>query len=238
MMYVFITGTGKGLGKALAEVLLEEKQNTVHGISRHQSIQHTQYIHTTLDLSREERVKDFRFEQVQADKIVLVNNAGSLGDVQPLGRLDGQSIVDTFMINSIAPALLINSFINTYRDVPAMKIIINVSSGAAQTPYDGWSEYCSSKAALEMLTHVGSQEQELQKLPYPFVFLSIAPGVVDTDMQAQTRSLNNENFSRHQKFKDLKEKGELLDPYDVAREYVRIINDPSIVKGVTHRVSL
>jgi benzil reductase ((S)-benzoin forming) len=239
MNHIYITGTGKGIGKALAEVLLEEGGNTVYGISRQQSIHLTNYHHYTLDLSQPELVKNFRFEAIEkTDKVVLVNNAGMLGDVSHLGTLGAQSIIDTYMVNAIAPTILTNSFISAYKDIATEKIIINLSSGAAQTAYDGWTLYCSTKAALEMMTRVGHEEQQLDALEYPFRFLSIAPHVVDTDMQKQARNFKAENFSRVKKFLDLKANDELYNVYDVAREFARIIKNPDSIKGVTHRISL
>ena len=239
MNHVFVTGTGSGLGKAIAETLLQQGGYTVHGMSRQQSIEHARYLHTTLDLSHAEAAKRFAFPVIEAsDRVVLVNNAGLLGDARHLGDLDAQGIVDTYMVNVVSPAVLVNAFVNAYKHLPAVKIIINLSSGAAQSPYDGWSTYCSSKAGLEMLTKVGDQEQQLDALPYPFQFFSIAPGVVDTGMQDKVRQSDQKGFSRLQKFINLKNEGQLYKAEDVAREFARIIADTSLVPGAVHRIVL
>ena len=51
MKHFFITGTSRGIGKALAETLLENDNNEVTGISRTRSIKHPNYKHITTDLS-------------------------------------------------------------------------------------------------------------------------------------------------------------------------------------------
>ena len=50
MNLIYITGSSSGLGKALAELLLEDKNNFVVGIARRETIQHERYTHYTLDL--------------------------------------------------------------------------------------------------------------------------------------------------------------------------------------------
>ena len=56
MNYYFITGSSKGLGKSLTELLLENDTNTVHGIARSCSVKHERYIHTNVDLSQLDEV--------------------------------------------------------------------------------------------------------------------------------------------------------------------------------------
>ena len=89
-----------------------------------------------------------------------------------------------------------------------------------------------------MLTKVGDQEQQLDALPYPFQFFSIAPGVVDTGMQDKVRQSDQKGFSRLQKFINLKNEGQLYKAEDVAREFARIIADTSLVPGAVHRIVL
>jgi NAD(P)-dependent dehydrogenase (short-subunit alcohol dehydrogenase family) len=62
-------------------------------------------------------------------------------------------------------------------------IIVNMSSGAANSALVGWSHYCSTKAAAKKLTEVG--QKELQDKNIRIVGLS--PGTVATDMMARIR---------------------------------------------------
>ena len=236
MNYFFITGTSRGIGKAIAELCLE-KGHCVYGFARNKRIDHKEYYHLTMDLSKPEKVSEFKFpSQGDADKLVLINNAGTLGEVKHLGNLSNEDIIDSYSVNVIAPAILMNNFIKAYQDQPAEKLIINVTSGAAQNPYDGWGIYCSSKAAIDMLSRVGVSEQSIGSNNHPIKILALAPGVVQTRMQEQIRTVNTEDFSRKEKFINLYENEQLYDPKDVAKEFIKIINDPASVGDVIHRI--
>ncbi|KAG5459558.1 MAG: hypothetical protein BJ554DRAFT_28, partial [Olpidium bornovanus] len=55
--------------------------------------------------------------------------------------------------------------------------VVMVSSGAANKAYVGWSAYCCSKAALNMLTeNLAAEEPEIASV-------AVRPGVVETEMQ-------------------------------------------------------
>lgn len=229
--YYYITGTSRGLGKAFTEYLLQQPENRVLGISRTNTITHKNYSHVTLDLGRPDAVKTFRFaSHPDAKRIVLINNAGTLGSVKPLGKLDPQSVIDAYAINLVSPTLLSNSFIAAYRDIPAEKLIINVSSGAGKSPVDGWSVYCASKSGLDMLSRVTEEEQKMRA--DKFRVLSIAPGIVDTQMQADIRKSAGEDFSRLNDFLNYKNANLLADPQAVAKKYFDIIERLHAIKDV------
>lgn len=236
MNYFYITGTSRGIGKAIAEELLKSKSNYVYGISRNSKIQHKQYEHITLDLNDLETVKKFEFHQHNdAEKVVLLNNAGVLGHVTPVGNLDNDKLIQAYKINLISPALLTNQFMNTYKNSEAEKLIINVSSGAARHTIKSWSTYCSTKSGLEMFARVIMDEQE-QNNSNPVKVFSIAPGVVDTEMQDEIREVNPENFPELDRFIQLKKEGNLEDPTIVARYFVDVIDNPDKYK--THLMDL
>jgi benzil reductase ((S)-benzoin forming) len=226
MNYYYITGTSRGIGKATAEKLLDNENNTVIGIARSQSIQHSRYRHVVLDLNMLEAVQSYQFEQYpDAERIVLINNSGVLGDVNHIGKLDSQKIVSAYNINLIAPSILINSFVEAYKQSKAEKIIINISSGAARHVVKSWSTYCSTKAGLEMYAKVLSEEL-VEAGSKDIKVFSIAPGIIDTEMQTEIRSIPDENFSGKPKFVSLKENNELTSPEEVADNLVKVIEHP------------
>jgi benzil reductase ((S)-benzoin forming) len=156
MNYYYITGTSRGLGKALAEYLLAKApNNVVIGISRNCSIEHKNYTHYSVDLTNPEQVAAFHFPpHHDAKRISLVNNAGVIGMIKPSGKMTSESILRAISVNLTAPTLLINTFLEAYRQVTAEKIVLNVSSGAGKNPVGGWSAYCATKAGLDMLCRV------------------------------------------------------------------------------------
>lgn len=232
--HAYITGTSRGLGKALAEVLLEAGWS-VTGLARNNAIQHPAYRHLTADLSApwQEWLPTIFGEHAPGGRLLLINNAGMLGDVGYVGTLSSEALARAFAVNVTAPALLQNELIRRYPQHD--KLVLNISSGAAQYPVDGWSAYCSSKAALDMLSEVAAHEVELTATPNLRVF-SVAPGVVDTAMQDQIRGVDKKGFSRIEYFQDLKKEKRLADPRAVALQILALIEHPEKFKGVKQDV--
>lgn len=237
MQYFFITGTSRGIGKALAERILQEEDTFVFGFSRHADIQHEHYRHQNVDLSDIEHLKQevtgFFSDLSDAERIVLINNAGTLGDVKHFGEIADDQIQFLFNLNVTAPAILMNHFFQAYRKHSAEKIIINVSSGAGKHAVDGWSGYCASKAALDMLSQVAALEV---KKVSDFKIFALAPGVVDTAMQAEIRQVNRKDFSNLDKFLNLKEEGALDDAARTAEKFMYLINHSSEFNDVLQDV--
>jgi len=230
MNLIYITGTSKGIGEALANELLKDPANKVVGIARSQTIKHNNYIHFNIDLSDIEQIKTFKFKTPPGTKkVVLVNNAGTLGEITHFGNISADMIHKTINVNLTAALIFMNDFIKAYQYAAVPKLIINITSGAANSAYDGWGMYCASKAAIDMATKVAHEEQ--QKHRSPIKILGIAPGGVDTNMQTQIRNVRPENFSRKQKFVELKEQNELYLPIDVARKLKDIIDKPEYAES-------
>lgn len=240
MRYFFITGSSKGIGKALTEKLLQQSDTEVYGFARQNSINHERYYHLQIDLSDinhlTEQVHNFFPELSFADQIVLVNNAGMLGEVKYFGDLENQQFANLFNLNITAPAILMNQFIRQYRNHKSEKLIVNVSSGAGKYPVDGWSGYCASKAALDMLSKVASLELEKRKLSANFKVYALAPGVVDTGMQGEIREVSSEHFSNIEKFINYKKEGTLDDASHTAEKFMELINQPDRFEDVLQDV--
>jgi benzil reductase ((S)-benzoin forming) len=237
--YYYITGTSRGIGKSLAEHLLENPENNVIGVSRQRSIEHPRYRHFYLDLTDATAVSAFKFDlHANAKKIYLVNNAGSLGFIKPIGKLSSDTIIKNYTLNLIAPCILTNAFIECYDGIDAEKVILNISSGAGKKPVDGWAVYCASKAGLDMFSLVVDAEQQVRaKHPQDnihkgFKIFSMAPGVVNTEMQTEIRGAKKEDFSRLEDFISYKANNELSEPEFVSRKYINILANLNNIKDV------
>ena len=113
-----------------------------------------------------------------------VNNAGVLDPIGPLADAEPAALALHVGINVLGVAHGSAAFARHVRDRPGAGSLVNLSSGAATSPYRGWAVYCASKAAVEMLTEVvGLEERGSGLLAY-----AVAPGVVDTDMQTLIRA--------------------------------------------------
>ncbi len=224
MNFYYITGASRGIGKSFAELLLNDENNFVTGISRTNSIKHPNYRHVELDLSDTEKTAQFRFpNHDNASRIVLVNNAGYIGEIKRIGSHNNETLVKAYKVNLIAPSVLTNSFIKAYRKSTAQKIIFNVTSGAGRHPVDAWGAYCASKAGLDMFSRVVGAEQDITGSG--FKIISVGPGVVDTEMQAMLRNSDENEFTRKAEFVGYKKDGKLSSTESVAEKFKEIIKN-------------
>ena len=162
--------------------------------------------------------------------MVLINNAGYLGNVKYLGDLDNEDFVHPFHVNLTAAAILSNAFIRKYGSHPIKKIILNISSGASRKAYDGWSGYCSSKAGLDLFSRVMALENE--KRGGNLRVVSLAPGIIDTEMQKQVRNVSSRDFSSVDRFHAMKENNQLLSPVQAARQIIRFLEELDRYPGI------
>jgi NAD(P)-dependent dehydrogenase (short-subunit alcohol dehydrogenase family) len=122
---------------------------------------------------------------------VLVNNAGVVEPIAMVAEADPAAWARNVQIN------LAGAFNAVRAVLPAMLAagkgtIINLSSGAAHRPLEGWSAYCAAKAGLAMLTRAIALETEGKGIR---VF-GFAPGTTDTDMQVTIRASGINRISR------------------------------------------
>jgi benzil reductase ((S)-benzoin forming) len=223
MEVYYITGSSRGIGHHLALEALNSGA-IVYGYSRNCTIEHNNFHHGSLDLTDLEQVKQFELPKVEgATKVVLINNAGTLGEMKYVGDLDQDQLISAFNVNLIAPSLLMNKFLKTYASNDMSRLIFNISSGAANNPYDGWSAYCSTKAGLDMFGKVVDAEQRI--LNSNLKVMSVAPGIIGTKMQEEIRNSDSASFSLHQKFIEFHENGDLKTPESSAKELINVIQN-------------
>ncbi len=228
-----LTGSSKGLGKALVAHLMDDREASIIGISRHMEPSSGRYTHLSLDLSDTDklvRALGEIFPPDSYDELTLINNAGWIGEIAPLGKLDPQAILDIHRINVVAPAILMNAFAAVYKSYSSKKTVINISSGAAGKAVDGWSGYCASKAALNQLTLVAQLESDLHQLGIRYIALS--PGIIDTPMQENIRSASSENFSQVKKFQKFKSENQLSTPAETADKVIFLLKNLDTIPGV------
>jgi NAD(P)-dependent dehydrogenase (short-subunit alcohol dehydrogenase family) len=121
---------------------------------------------------------------------ILVNNAGVIAPIGPLADADPAAWARNIAINLVGPVLVTRSALPLLRD--ARGLIVNISSGAAHRPLEGWSAYCAGKAGLAMVTR--SLALELEGTGVAAV--GFRPGVVDTEMQVEIRASGINPVSR------------------------------------------
>ncbi len=114
---------------------------------------------------------------------ILVNNAGVIEPIAEIATSDPAQWANNITIN------LVGAYNAVRAVLPGMLsagsgTIVNVSSGAAFRPLEGWSAYCSGKAGLAMFTRAIALETASKGIRvYGF-----SPGTIDTEMQVKIRA--------------------------------------------------
>ena len=186
-MNILITGHNRGLGAALAEHALSSG-HAVYGLSRSVLREpHTGLHQQQCDLSEHHTIVPALTRLVPADTALalIYLNAGVLGRIAALADTPLDTIATVMDINVWANKLIID-WLAARTTVP--KRIVLISSGAGVVGNHGWGAYALSKATLNMLTQLYAHELPNTQL------LALAPGLVDTDMQAALRQVDGQSF--------------------------------------------
>jgi benzil reductase ((S)-benzoin forming) len=221
MIKAIVTGHSKGLGAALAADLLERGAQVL-GIARAsgQSAEGPSAGLTELSLDLADSAAlafwlagdTLRDWLADAATVLLINNAGTVQPVGPLAAQDPAQVGRAVAVNVAAPLMLAAAVVQAMPAGAACRIV-HVSSGAGRNAYPGWSVYCATKAALDLHASAAAQDDNAN-----LRIVSLAPGVIDTDMQGQIRATSLAHFPLRQRFDALKQSGELAAPPRVARQ--------------------
>ena len=211
----WISGASAGIGRALADTAPGEGR--VIGISRRppEGIEHLE-----ADLSDPSSWaavgRSFRreLEGFEGERAAFVHAAGTLDPIGFAGEVDGNAYQANVVLNSAAPQVLGHLFLAAAAGLDVPRHLVMLTSGAAQSVYPGWSSYGAAKAATDQWVRDVGAEQSLRGGAQ---VLAVAPGTVDTDMQARMRATSADDFPARAKFVDLHREGKLSDPHDVAR---------------------
>jgi NAD(P)-dependent dehydrogenase (short-subunit alcohol dehydrogenase family) len=152
-----------------------------------------------------------------ANMTLLVNNAGIVQPTGPLPTQDVDTVARAVTVNVAAPLMFSAAFV-VAADAGRDRRILHVSSGAARNAYAGWSVYCATKAALDH----HARAVTLDKTPRLRIS-SVAPGVIDTDMQAEVRATSDDRLPSRQRFVDMKREGRLISPDEAGRGLVELL---------------
>ncbi|MEO8346775.1 MAG: SDR family NAD(P)-dependent oxidoreductase [Betaproteobacteria bacterium] len=217
MRAAIVTGVSRGLGEALAHTLLAGGYSVL-GIGRSSGtrLAGPNYRFVEIDLadpSTIDHVLEATFAQMAAARpefVCLINNAAVGTPVGVLGTQSAEEIARSLAVNLAAPAALANLFCRTFADESTERRIINVSSGAAGNAMPGMSSYCIAKAGMEMLTRALAAERHGDR----FRAITVRPGIIDTGMQEQMRSLPKEVLPGVALFEGFHKSGQLV-PADI-----------------------
>lgn len=242
MKVLIITGGNKGIGKGIVEAYYNNGYEII-SIARNKnkdafynSIQQIEF--DLAELNDMESLMSTIFNQLPQDQlssITLINNAGTLGEITTFDKKPIADIIQNIQLNTTAVLVLTSLFLKLSKNLSCRKRVITISSGAGKNPYFGWVTYCSSKAAIDMMTRAVALEQNLLK--FGTKILAISPGVVDTEMQNLIRQSNEADFIDVEKFIQYKNTGGLASAQQVGTEIYKIDHDDLHPNGALAHVN-
>lgn len=227
-----ITGASRGLGLAMCRQRLAEG-HTVVAIARKRTEVDVppgaELIVWTLDLAEPLAAA----EQLQAwltaegpgrwASATLINNAGVVSTPAPLAASAAAELSVALRVGLEAPTLLTAAFLQVtagWAEVPRKVLLI--SSGLGRRAMAGSASYCAAKAGMDHLARAVALEEAQQANGARVV--SLAPGVIDTDMQAQLRGADAGLFPERERFLGLKAGGQLDTPEVAAGKVLRFLD--------------
>ncbi|WIV96036.1 SDR family NAD(P)-dependent oxidoreductase [Kinneretia aquatilis] len=231
-----ITGASRGMGEAIVQQLLAPEHQVI-GISRGRSEA----------LQREADTRGLALEQWQADlaeplaaaerlaawlaqqelsrfrRATLINNAGV---VSTPGPVDGVPLAELSMALRVgleSCLLLSSAFLNGTAELGSKRRILNISSGLGRRAMAGSAPYCAAKAGMDNLSRAMALDEAAKPAGQGAAIVSLAPGIIDTEMQLQLRSADPAKFPNRQVFADFKSGGQLMSPAEAAGKVLRFL---------------
>jgi benzil reductase ((S)-benzoin forming) len=237
MKTAIVTGVSRGLGEALARALLAGGF-AVTGIGRASgaALIGAHYRFVACDLADTINIEAaltpaFRaIADARPEFLCLINNAATAGPVGTIGSLEGEALAASMAANLVAPIAVANLFCRMFVAPAQVRRIINVSSGAADSPLPGGGPYSIAKAGLEMLTRQLAAEHDAAT----FRAITVRPGVIDTDMQTFMRSQTPDTLPSIDLFKGFHREHRLVAPDTVAGKIVDKLVLSDVEQGHTY----
>lgn len=232
-----LTGGSRGMGLAIAEQLLQTG-NTLICISRNQQaslttqaqkvgVQLEQWTHDLADgASASLALKSWLEKQSSQSfqSATLINNAGVIPNIGPLSQADPYNLAMALRVGLEAPMQLCAAFLGATEHWQMPRKVVNISSGLGRRAMASQAGYCAAKAGMDHFTRCLALDEALK--PNGAKVTSLAPGVIDTDMQTQLRGATAEKFPDQGGFQQLKATGMLTSPTDAAKRILDYLARP------------
>lgn len=200
MRTAFITGASRGLGRGFVDYLLDSGYTVFAGVRKfpEKTDSNKNLVYIQLDVTDDTSI-DLAVNNVS--KLVnnidlLINNAGiskdstklfDVNQVSRLDKLDRQSLLKMFDVNSISPMIILSKFLKLLKSNPSFVINITSSRASYQDEYEnqtGNYGYRASKCAINMLTFCSTWD-----IPDNIKIVAVDPGSVRTDMDPDGENL-------------------------------------------------
>ncbi len=231
-----VTGSSRGLGEALASQLLAPNHHVI-GIARRRSEtlpESAGLEQWTLDLAdavaAAERLRAWLSQHRDWVSATLINNAALLTPPGPLQARSPAELSAALRVGLEAPILLSQVFLAETAHLGPARRLLNISSGLGRRAMAGSAAYCAIKAGLDNLSRAMALDEARHASGARIV--SLAPGIIDTDMQAQLRGADPTQFPEQARFAEFKAQGALARAEDCARQVLRFLARPDFGDNV------
>lgn len=232
-----LTGASRGMGLAMAEQLIDaghdllcisrKTNDALEARARARGVKLEQWPH---DLARGEAVAAKLETWLQARgeaglaSVTLINNAGVVPTIAPLGDIAAADLAQALRVDLEAPMLLTGAFLRATAGWNVPRKVLNISSGLGRRAMASQAAYCAGKAGLDHFTRCVALEEALRSNGARVC--SLAPGVIDTEMQVQLRGADPSRFPDVGNFQGMKDKGQLTSPADAAARVLAYLARP------------
>ena len=232
---VILTGASRGLGAAMAEQLLNA--DTVMlclSRGRHPTLAaraaavHAQLEEWPRDLAHSVAVADEveawlrTFDAQRFETAVLINNAGVITTPGPSDGCTSEELSSALRVGLESPLLLTAAFLRATSIWRADRRVLNISSGLGRRAMAGSAVYGAAKAGMDHCSRVVALDEAHRAdmagdKRRAARIVSLAPGVIDTDMQAQLRAADIAGFPSRPYYEQQHAQGGLVSADETAR---------------------
>lgn len=222
-----LTGASRGMGLAMAQRLIRpghsllcisRRANAVLAeAAQRAEVPLAQWTHDLADgQGASERLRDWLQSQNASSwrSATLINNAGVIPRIAPLSHSDPGELAWALRVGLEAPMQLCAAFLGATESWPLPRRVLNISSGLGRRAMASQAAYCAAKAGMDHFTRCLALDEALK--PHGARVCSLAPGVIDTDMQVQLRGAAARDFPDQEGFRQLKANGLLSTPEEAA----------------------
>ncbi|HLL20079.1 MAG TPA: SDR family NAD(P)-dependent oxidoreductase [Rubrivivax sp.] len=228
-----VTGASRGLGLALTRQLLGRGHRVLAIARRPTEVSEPaaaggELISWSLDLAdplpAAARLEDWLVSQQQPASVTLINNAGVVSKLAPLSAVSAADLSQALRVGLEAALLLSSAFLRASVGWAVPRKLLLISSGLGRRAMAGSASYCAAKAGMDHLARAVALEEATRSNGARVV--SLAPGIIDTDMQSHLRAADPGLFPDLDKFVQFKESGALDSPDAAAAKVLRVLDRP------------
>ncbi|MGE0097730.1 MAG: SDR family NAD(P)-dependent oxidoreductase [Hydrogenophaga sp.] len=227
-----LTGASRGMGLAMARQLLtpdlqllcisRRASDELNELAKKKGAALTQWTQDLADTGGAAARLQAWLETLDTKTLqsaTLINNAGVIPRIGPLEDCPPEDLANALRVGLEAPMQLTAAFLRATgawveKGWRGPRKVLNISSGLGRNAMAAQAPYCAAKAGMDHFTRCSALDEARRE--HGARLVSLAPGVIDTDMQSQLRAGDPAAFPDRSRFVELQRQGQLTSPDDAA----------------------